>query len=156
MMRSGGNNMIRGNIIWLDVAGKVALGNAQDGIQCGPGSDNTTIANNTVSGNLDWGVVLFSRNNIVRGNIIGLDVTGKVALGNALDGIQCGLGSDNMTIANNTVCGNLLIGMVLLRRHKVVHGNNRPLYTSYAGEKYRCVNLIGAGNKNKRKKIARR
>ncbi len=117
------SNLVQGNIIGLDITGRVALGNGQGGIQCSTGSDNTTITNNTVSGNKLYGVLLSSRNNVVQGNIIGLDITGRVALGNGQDGIQCSTGSDNTTITSNMVSGNRLNGVLLGSRNNVVQGN---------------------------------
>jgi parallel beta-helix repeat protein len=101
------NSVVQGNIIGLDLAGIVARGNAGYGISCFTGSDNTTIANNTISGNRDSGVLVFSSNNVVQGNVIGLGVAGKVALGNGQDGIYCTTGSENTNISGNTVSNNL-------------------------------------------------
>ncbi len=99
----GSFNVVLGNIIGLDLAGKEALCNTGFGIWCEPGSDNTTIANNTISGNRAGGVSLSSRGNVIRGNLVGLDVTGIVEVVNGASGITCNVGSNGTVIANNTI-----------------------------------------------------
>ncbi len=116
----GNSNIVHGNIVGLDVAGAVAFGNVQNGIQCDIGSDNTTITNNTVSGNSGSGIVLLgSRNSVVQGNMIGLDV------GNALDGVQCSTGTDNTTIIDNTISGNRRNGIGVLGSSRIRIEANR-------------------------------
>ena len=67
---------------------------------------------NLISGNSGNGVVLAGSNNQVEGNWIGVDSTGKSALGNALDGVVVDGGSSN-TIGGssadtrNVISGNL-------------------------------------------------
>jgi parallel beta-helix repeat protein len=116
------NNSIFGNIIGLDMTGHKALGNLQDGILCFPESANTVISNNTVSGNA-CGIRLYSPNNRVQGNLIGLDVTGSTAAGNMHDGILCDLGSDHTVIVNNVVSGNRRTGVYLESLNNQVQGN---------------------------------
>jgi parallel beta-helix repeat protein len=117
------NDVVQGNIIGLDMTGTAVVANEMGGIQCNTSSGSITIAGNIVSGNRGHGVHLLSRNNVVRGNIIGLDVTGSLARPNALDGIRCDVNSDNTVIANNTVSGNLRHGLMSLSPNNVVQGN---------------------------------
>jgi parallel beta-helix repeat protein len=85
----GRNNLVIGNFIGLDPAGNALRANRADGIRCDTGCENATIVNNTISGNGGHGVsALSSRNVVVRGNIIGLDVSGSLSKPNTLDGIH--------------------------------------------------------------------
>ena len=94
------NNIIIGNFIGTDVNGTAAIGN-DGGIWIGNGASNNRVGGTTaserniISGNGDHnqshGVVIADETttaNIVIGNYIGLDVTGKEPLGNAGDGIH--------------------------------------------------------------------
>jgi hypothetical protein len=88
------NALIAGNLIGTDTTGTHKLPNRQDGINLG-GSTGTTIggltagARNLISGNAGNGVHLSdsASNVLVQGNLIGTDITGTVALGNAGDGV---------------------------------------------------------------------
>src|SRR5262249_5790376 len=100
------NNLVQGNFIGTDVTGTVALGNAKSGIFI-PFSENNQIVGNLVSGNLGFaGIAVCAHSpcgglvsgrgdgsgNVLEGNLVGTDVTGAAALGNAgygvsLDGI---------------------------------------------------------------------
>ena len=53
---------------------------------------------NLISGNHDYGVHLNGQGtsgNVIRGNLIGTDITGSASLGNRLDGVHIHGGSDN-------------------------------------------------------------
>ena len=94
------NNVIAGNYIGTDVNGTVALGNSATGIaidgtnnRIGTNGDGVADAaeRNIISGNAGIGVVIYgttANDNVVAGNFIGTDITGTVALGNALDGVR--------------------------------------------------------------------
>ncbi len=79
------NNLIQGNHIGVDAAGTVKQANGS-GIHLSNSSNNliggTTLATrNVISGNVSFGVLVNGNGNIIQGNFIGTDVTGKVALG---------------------------------------------------------------------------
>lgn len=101
------HNQVIGNLIGTDPTGTLALGNAGDGIMVTTGANSNTIggttaqAANVISANGGNGVLLNAnaQDNTVAGNFIGTDVTGKLALGNRLDGVQ-------LVNANNNVIGN--------------------------------------------------
>ena len=95
---AGSIAVVLGNIIGLDVTGKVALPNSEDGITSDVATTTiggtTTGALNLISGNLGNGIRLLNiptpsgSTALVQGNIIGLDVTGMNPLGNAEDGVN--------------------------------------------------------------------
>jgi CSLREA domain-containing protein len=87
-------NTVQGNFIGTDVTGTKAIGNL-DGVQLSSAGNNivggtTAAARNIISGNRSYGVLLEGAgeaNSVVEGNFIGTDMTGTIALGNALDGV---------------------------------------------------------------------
>jgi hypothetical protein len=103
-------NVILGNKIGTDVTGTHALPNGLDGVFLN-GVSNTLIgaaaagAGNLISGNGVVGVqVLGASGNVLTGNKIGTDVSGRAALPNQTDGVFLNGAS------GNTVCGNLIAG----------------------------------------------
>ncbi len=139
-MASG--NQVLGNLIGTDISGAKALPNNDTGIHLA-NAQNTIVggamagAGNVVSANGNHGIVLTgagAANNRLEGNVIGLDLTGTVALGNANVGVRIAaaahdntvggvpIGSGNLISANgadgvllvgantkqNTVAGNLI------------------------------------------------
>ena len=92
------------------------------------GSDNTiggsvSGAGNLISGNGDFGVVIFgpyggATGNVVQGNLIGTDASGQLNLGNAGDGIVISSAAGNTVggtgiSARNIVSGNGRYGVVI-------------------------------------------
>jgi hypothetical protein len=110
------DNVIEGNFIGTDATGTVALPNGASGFGgIGLlGGENNTIggitpaARNLISGNTGDGVVLNSSNNIVQGNFIGTDVTGRVAIGNAQRGVSSSGG--NLIGGDTAAAGNVISG----------------------------------------------
>ncbi len=107
------DNLIEGNYIGTNAAGTAALPNADTGIDVQGSTGNTiggatatagTGAGNVISGNTSSGITLEAgaAGNIVLGNIIGLDLTGTVAVGNGTTN-----GGDGVTVAasGNTIGG---------------------------------------------------
>jgi hypothetical protein len=94
------DNVIQGNLIGLDAAGTRMRGNRQNGIIIKAGV-NTVIggtdpgAGNVISGNGGDAIVIQTDNNVVQGNIIGLDPTGTQAIPNKGNGITI-MASDNL------------------------------------------------------------
>src|SRR5262249_8967925 len=103
---------IQGNYIGTDVTGTLALANPQ-GI--GDNGFRTIIggtlpgARNLISGNPQQGIVLAGTNSMVKGNYIGTDWTGTVALGNG-QGVQIYEGSGNTIGGTMSGAGNLISG----------------------------------------------
>ena len=87
------DNSVKGNYIGTDATGTEALANGGEGVDIwGSGNvigGDTAAERNIISGNGGSGVsVGVGQNaNSVRGNYIGTDVTGTVALGNGADGV---------------------------------------------------------------------
>ncbi len=92
------NNVVQGNYIGTDVTGTTPLGNGNSGIFVS-GASNTVIDGNVISDNLE-GICLDGRaqptdSTFVKGNLIGLDAAGMIALGNVQDGINITQSSNN-------------------------------------------------------------
>jgi parallel beta-helix repeat protein len=119
-------NLVQGNYIGTDTNGTMAIPNAGDGITA-QGAGGNTIggtevgAGNLLSGNRQGGVGLKgtgSDNNLVQGNLIGTDASGRLALGNSLSGITISAGNSNLvggttTAARNIVSANKLSGIYI-------------------------------------------
>jgi uncharacterized repeat protein (TIGR01451 family) len=122
---SATGNTIQGNFIGTNAAGTAAVPNAFDGVNISffiGSSDATpsgnTISANVISGNGRFGVVIDGENgggsnNVIQGNLIGLDPTGAFAIGNTDDGVViAGPGTpssgaaENNQILDNTISGN--------------------------------------------------
>jgi hypothetical protein len=109
-------NAIQGNFIGTDVSGTRALGNSIDGIWLSYGASANLIggvdkaARNVISGNTATGVVILyagSNENLVYGNFIGTDVTGRLPLGNG-NGVSVREGSSNAIGGPDQGMGNLI------------------------------------------------
>jgi titin len=116
--------VVQGNRIGVDPAGKIALGNRFNGITIAGASSNlvggaASGAGNLISGNLDDGINLYgpATGNLIQGNYIGTDVTGRAGLSNHLAGVL--IQSAGNTIggaepgAGNLISGNALDGVWL-------------------------------------------
>ncbi|MBN1425578.1 hypothetical protein JXA88_13570, partial [Candidatus Fermentibacteria bacterium] len=105
LINTPGGAHIRGCYIGTDVSGTSDLGNGTDGIVVMSGTNTLGGASpgdrNIISGNSNHGIWLVSAtasNNSIKGNFIGVDVTGTSALGNANRGIWLFLDPSNNTI----------------------------------------------------------
>jgi len=110
-------NRIQGNFIGTDVSGTVAIPNGDGILSNTPDSligGTTPAARNLISGNFDNGIVLFAdagTRNIVQGNFIGTDITGKTSLSNGESGIfisnpTLNLIGGTIPAARNLISGN--------------------------------------------------
>jgi titin len=131
-------NLVQGNYFGTDATGTVALPNAGDGVTA-QGAGGNTIggtnagAGNLLSGNGQGGVGLKgagSDTNLVQGNFIGTDASGRLALGNALSGLTIFGGNSNLvggatTAARNIVSANKLAGVYITTNSvgNLVQGN---------------------------------
>ncbi len=124
------DTVIAGNYIGTDPTGTIAIPNANNcdiafinassgwvglnSVYGAPDADQ----NNVISASGYFGVAIFQSSGItVAGNLIGTDVTGKVALGNDGDGVAIYFGSSGNTIggtaagAGNVISGNAVYGV---------------------------------------------
>ena len=84
---SGG--LIQGNYIGPDISGTVDLGNLADGIEIQSSMTGFRIEDNVISGNGSRGIEIgTTTGTIIRGNMIGTDVTGAISIGNGFSGIR--------------------------------------------------------------------
>ncbi|MBA2369226.1 MAG: DUF4347 domain-containing protein [Candidatus Protochlamydia sp.] len=113
-------NIVKGNIIGLDKTGTIDLGNTTSGIEIV--SSNNIVGGilagegNVISGNNGAGIFLnnvSATNNLIKGNIIGLDKTGTLAVGNTNQGILIISGANNNLISMNHIFGNGSLGIDL-------------------------------------------
>jgi uncharacterized repeat protein (TIGR01451 family) len=111
---NGSNNFIEGNFIGTSAAGTFALSNTLDGVLINGGSNNTiggttVAARNLLSGNRN-GIQISGAGsgNIIRGNFIGTNVTGTVAIGNSLNGILINGSSNNAVGAVGSASSNVI------------------------------------------------
>lgn len=115
--RGSSGNQVQGNLVGTDTTGMLPIGNAHGGVFLNNARGNTIGgttkgARNIISGNPLVGVQLTGRSaagNVVQGNLIGTDFQGAPRLGNTV-GLFLG-GTTGNTIggagtANNTVAGN--------------------------------------------------
>jgi CSLREA domain-containing protein len=135
-------NVVQGNYIGTDTHGVVDLGNSAGGVHVSNSAGNSiggtagttpgglcSGACNLISGNQTFGVRIDNANstaNSVLGNIIGLDVTGTLDLGNTSNGVYIN-GSSSNTIGGTTAAG-----------RNVISGNN--------GDGVRIDGALSTGN----------
>jgi VCBS repeat-containing protein len=128
---TGHDNRVQGNLVGVDLTGKIALKNGLRGVEVS-GSNNliggdAPGAGNLISGNDQEGISLYGQTNMVLGNFIGTDVTGTQALGNR-DGISVSSASgnrigDTSESSRNLISGNRELGVFLVGNGTTVQGN---------------------------------
>lgn len=116
-------NVVQGNRIGTDAAGKVAIGNGELGILVANGADGNTIgtaaAPNLISGNRLGGISLGTaafpgaRANVVQNNIIGMNAARTAALGAQTVGISVQSSATANVIMGNEIGGHSQHGIVL-------------------------------------------
>ncbi|MGP0066019.1 MAG: beta strand repeat-containing protein [Isosphaeraceae bacterium] len=114
---TGNDTLVEGNDIGTNLSGTAALGNGQVGILFANASYTTiggTVAGtgNLISGNHGSGIdcfVIGSGNELIEGNFVGVDVTGKLALGNGNQGIRIA-GPVDCTVGGTTAAAANVIG----------------------------------------------
>ncbi len=112
------SNLIQGNLVGLDLTGHTAIPNTGTGVEMFIGTTaNIVGSGNVISGNGIDGVALDNgaSSNTVRGNFIGLDVTGTTAVPNAAQGVEMFLGANANFIGGiggrNYISGNSQTGV---------------------------------------------
>lgn len=101
LIENASNNTIKGNYIGTDLSGLMKCGNIKAGIYITSANNTiggmTSVEGNVISGN-NWGVYINgkeAKDNHLRGNFIGVDKTGAVALANDGYGIIINNGLKN-------------------------------------------------------------
>jgi hypothetical protein len=134
-------NRVEGNYIGLNARGSAALGNGGIGAPIFDGATGNTLggttrgARNVISGNAHYGATLVNTgtsHNVIEGNYIGTNRTGKVAVPNHHGGVFLYEGSTHNRVggpsagARNVISGNGSAGVGIDNRgtsHNLVEGN---------------------------------
>ncbi len=106
-------NTIAGNFIGTDITGTNALANSTNGIQIDLAPANVVGPSNVISGNKFYGVYISgsgANSNLVIGNYIGTDVSGRLRLGNTSVGVYLSTGNYNQIGGRNSGNGNVISG----------------------------------------------
>ena len=146
-------NVFAGNFIGTNPAGTTALGNASGAIGgidfgfCGTPSNctiggTTPDARNLISGNVGYGISVGGTGNTVQGNLIGTDVTGTLALGNAFTGVNAG-GSSNALIGGTSAAARNIISA---NNRGVELGSTSTLQGNFIGTD--VTGTVALGNPN--------
>ncbi len=105
------SSVVEGNLIGTDLTGTIAVPNGGDGVEIDSGSTGTTIggtasgAGNVISGNAGDGVNITddgTTGNLLAGNYIGTDITGRVAIPNA-NGVELNSGATGNTVGGTAL-----------------------------------------------------
>ncbi len=108
------HNVISGNYLGTDASGTTSIPNGNFGVNLAPGAQRnlvgggTAAEGNVISGNGAGGVNVAGsgvRDNVVRGNFIGVDVSGNHSLPN-YHGVAIAEGASYNTIQGNVISGN--------------------------------------------------
>lgn len=133
-------NIVIGNFIGTDKAGKKVIGNGDNGVHMAAYATNNRVGGtsaaerNVISGNKLTGVLISSTplvpgksmTNKVQGNYIGCDATGSVSLGNQNIGVFCEqAGSLFNEVSGNVIGGNLQWGVYAVKCWSNKFLNNR-------------------------------
>jgi titin len=158
-------NAFVGDLIGTDPTGTRALGNRYDGVFV-DGAPNNTVggeapgARNVISGNASVGIQIAGRGatgNVVQGNNIGTDASGTRALGNGLDGIFINAAVNTVVggpalAQRNLISGNQSVGVRIAgpgAAGNVVQGNyigTNASGTRALGNGYDGIFVINAAN----------
>lgn len=113
-------NIVQGNFIGLNPTGNSAISNNSDGLAIYSGAQNNSALQNVISGNTFTGIAIFGGAfNRVQGNLIGLDVSGTIAIPNSncgvllLGGAQSNLVGGTTVSTRNIISGNLTQGIAI-------------------------------------------
>jgi len=109
------NNTVSGCWLGVDATGTNPAPNAFQGILVASGSSHNTFGpSNVISGNAQYGIFITGTNttdNVVAGNFIGTDPSGKIAVSNALSGVDIsGATSGNLIGGTSAAARNILSG----------------------------------------------
>ncbi len=115
-------NLVAGNYIGIDVSGSVRIGNGGDGVVLFDSPANTvggstSGAGNLISANGRDGIQVSSADNgpgsldtVIQGNVIGLDSTGVLGMGNNSNGVEIDFGSGTLIGGPKAADANVISG----------------------------------------------
>lgn len=113
-------NQILGNLIGLNSVGETAVANESSGVYVGIGASGTLVGGsslaeaNIISGNGRGGIeVVIADGNEIRGNLIGLDATGALPVGNGEFGVMVTANASSNLVQANVISGNGSHGLVI-------------------------------------------
>ena len=144
-----GYNQVMGNYIGTDISGTEALGNGSGINILSPGNligNHFQGAGNVISGNMGNGIDIGSpdmpataNSNSIKGNFIGTDVTGTMALPNGGTGILISEAGFNLIGgydpgAGNVISGNMLDGVLIADNSSVNYIQGNKIGTDVTGE----------------------
>lgn len=109
---------IQGNLIGTDATGTNRLGNTSSGVYISSisgtliGGTNSA-SRNVISGNSGSGILIeggLASNNVVQGNFIGVDITGRKAVSNVFNGVTLSGSPSNQIGGGSVGAGNIISG----------------------------------------------
>jgi hypothetical protein len=160
-LNGGGNTVIAGNYIGLQLDGTTPSGNACNGVVINLGSSGNTIGGtsaqdrNVISANGGNGIWIgASSGNLVVGNYIGTDATGALKRGNSANGVAVVMGASGNVIGgtpNNVISANGYNGVLINTNatQTTVNGNLIGLAasgTAALGNYFDGVRVDGSSN----------
>lgn len=123
ILTQGQGNLIVGNYIGTDVSGTIDQGNSENGVSVQGASPGQVVGGlspedrNVISGNNHAGIRLASVGTVVRGNLVGTNASGTVAVGNSvgivLDGARDAMIGGPSASSRNVISGNVNTGIEL-------------------------------------------
>jgi hypothetical protein len=125
-------NTVHNNYIGTDASGYAPLPNIDNGVEIAGGATLNFIGGalgvdgNVIAGNTNVGVRITdpgTTGNVVQGNYIGTDKTGKKALGNTSNGVQITFGATGNVIGGATVVRNTRRGSKTFLLGNIIAGN---------------------------------
>ena len=127
-------NIIEGNYIGLNAAGTAAISNTWEGVGIWNGAGANAVLNNVISGNAGNAGIRIggANNNIIQGNLIGLNASGTAAIPNGWHGVGIYVGSQSNLIGGispsqrNVISGNSQQGILVSDTNtlgNVIEGN---------------------------------
>lgn len=114
------DNVVRGNLLGIDADGAVLYGNRGDGVRIAGDSSNNLVggpaasdANVVVYGYADGVRIMGGDNNRVIGNLVGVEATATMEIGNSGNGVTVADLATNSVVVGNVVSGNFGFGIFL-------------------------------------------
>ncbi len=115
----GSGDVVQDNYVGVDPTGTAGMANSVDGIRVNADADassaSAVIQGNVISANWANGISFYGNfaASEVSNNLIGVDASGSLALGNFGNGIYVGPGLAGLTVRDNVISGNYGDGILL-------------------------------------------